>query len=144
MPIPTLSAEAVRRALDEYDRLGADGFLAKYGYGRAKEYVVERNGRRYDSKAIAGVAHGYAHPSGRPLVPTDFSGGEAQVAKRHRRLGFDVVHVPRTTAVMPPTTALALPLHTKTTRKDVYRLFGIEFSQRNRQLIKGLSPRLPD
>ena len=82
MATPTLTTEAVVRALDEYDRLGGERFLAQYGYGRAKEYFVERDGRRYDSKAIAGVAHGYAHPSGRPLLNSDFSGGEAQVAKR--------------------------------------------------------------
>jgi hypothetical protein len=39
---------------------------------------------------------------------------------------------------------LALPLHTETSRKDAYLLFGIDFHQRNRQLIRGLSPRLSD
>ena len=44
--------------------LGADeSFLARYGYGRAKRYfVVERDGKRYDSKAIFGVALGYEYP----------------------------------------------------------------------------------
>src|SRR5262245_27280539 len=105
MPSPTLTPDAVRRALDEYDRLGPDRFLTKYGYGRAKEYCIEREGRRYDSKAIAGVAHGYAHLSGRPLLARQFSGGEEQLAKRLRRLGFDVRHVPRGETV--PTAALA-------------------------------------
>jgi hypothetical protein len=29
---------AVGAALDEFDRLGQDAFLAKYGFGRAREY----------------------------------------------------------------------------------------------------------
>lgn len=51
-------ADAVGAAMDEYDELGADAFLAKYGYGRARAYFVERDGKTYDSKAIAGVAVG--------------------------------------------------------------------------------------
>ena len=40
--------------------------------------------------------------------------------------------------------ALPLSLHARYGRKEVYGAFGIEFSQRNRTLIQGLSPRLPD
>jgi len=47
VPAPSLTANAVRRSLDEYDRMGPDAFLAKYGYGRAKEYFVERSADRY-------------------------------------------------------------------------------------------------
>jgi hypothetical protein len=41
-------------------------------------------------------------------------------------------------------TALALTLHERFGRFDVFALFGIRFSQRNRTQIQGLSPRFPD
>jgi hypothetical protein len=34
------SKEAVEAALDEFDALGRDGFLAKYGFGRSRRYFV--------------------------------------------------------------------------------------------------------
>lgn len=77
------------------------------------------------------------------MLNSDFSGGEAQVAKRLRRLGFAVLQVPKGT-IPTPTVALDLPLHGETNRKSVYQLFGVPFHQTNRQLIKGLSPQLPD
>jgi hypothetical protein len=39
---------------------------------------------------------------------------------------------------------LPLTLHGRYGRRDVYALFGIQFSQRNRTLIQGLTPRLSD
>jgi hypothetical protein len=38
------SADAVTAALDEFDTLGRDPFLARYGFGRAHRYYVERDG----------------------------------------------------------------------------------------------------
>src|SRR5437870_1956951 len=81
---------AVRQALAEYDELGPDRFLAKYGFGPARRYFVVYNGRRYDSKAIAGAAHGYQYPDRGPLSSADFSGGDATVAPTLSRLGFTV------------------------------------------------------
>ena len=49
------------------------------------------NGRSYDSKAIAGVAHGYL-PGETALTPDTFSGGEATVQNTLERLGFTVIH----------------------------------------------------
>jgi hypothetical protein len=74
MAVPNLTAEAIRKAIQEYDELGAERFLAKYGYGHAREYFVVVDGRRYDSKAIAGVAHGYLDGSGGALRTNQFSG----------------------------------------------------------------------
>ena len=60
-PLRTLPSARLRRhvacAIAEYDRLGRDVFLTTYGYGPANSYLLVHNGRRYDSKAIAGVAH---------------------------------------------------------------------------------------
>ena len=50
---------AVEEALAGFDRIGRKAFLEKYGYGIALSWVVIKDGREYDSKAIAGAAHGY-------------------------------------------------------------------------------------
>jgi hypothetical protein len=83
------SRSAVLEAIAEYDRLGQAAFLRKYGFGRAREYFLLHEDRRYDSKAIAGAAHGYQFPQ--PLRAADFSGGEATVASNLRALGFQVI-----------------------------------------------------
>lgn len=47
-----------------------------------------RGHKLYDSKAIAGAAHGYQF--GSSLTARDFSGGEATVAAKLTELGFEV------------------------------------------------------
>jgi hypothetical protein len=81
---------AVSGALDEFDRLGRDAFLRKYGFSRSRNYFVERNGSLYDSKAIAGVAYGIEHSDRGPLRPEEFSGGDATVRPKLEELGFVV------------------------------------------------------
>ncbi|GII94889.1 hypothetical protein Ssi02_51200 [Sinosporangium siamense] len=78
----------VLSAIEEFDHLGREAFLDLYGYQRARDYFIEHDGRRYDSKAIAGVAH--RHVDGSPLRASDFSGGAATVARHLRNLGFTV------------------------------------------------------
>jgi hypothetical protein len=68
--------------------------LAKYRFGRAKRWYVARDGRLYDSKAIAGVAIGYQHPERGPMWNDEFSGGEQSVKARLESLGFTVVDRP--------------------------------------------------
>jgi hypothetical protein len=82
---------AVLTAIDEFDRLGRQPFLAKYRFGRARTYFLQHQGRRYDSKAIAGVAHGIEFPDRGPLTAAAFSGGETTVARKLEQLGFAVV-----------------------------------------------------
>ncbi|PZO40732.1 MAG: hypothetical protein DCE92_01935 [Alphaproteobacteria bacterium] len=79
---------AVHAAMDEFDALGSEAFLAKYGYGRARSLFIAREGSLYDSKAIAGVAFGIQFPDRGPLKPEEFSGGEATVRPRLEALGF--------------------------------------------------------
>ena len=63
MPLSHLtSPTAVKMALAEYDRLGSDLFRRKYKFGSARTYFLRYDGKEYDSKAIAGVAHGYQFP----------------------------------------------------------------------------------
>jgi putative restriction endonuclease len=84
--------DAVLRAMAEFDRLGRDRFLSIYGFKPARTYFLRFDGRDYDSKAIAGVAHGTQ--LGQPLPASTFSGGEVTVARKLRSLGFEVIRKP--------------------------------------------------
>ncbi len=81
---------AVHAALEEFDQIGRSAFLDKYGFREARDYFVVLNGRRYDSKAVAGAACGYQFPAVGPLRAKDFSGGALTVARRLESLGFQV------------------------------------------------------
>ena len=89
MALKDLTIESVNLAIAEHDSLGADAFREKYRFGPARDYFVEQDGKTYDSKAIAGAAHGYL-PGRDPLRPQDFSGGDATVGRQLRALGFRV------------------------------------------------------
>jgi hypothetical protein len=84
------SRSAVSAAIAEFDSLGRDAFLEKYGFGPAKSYFLVANGLEYDSKAIVGAAHGFQFPHLGPLSCTEFSGGMATVVPLLRRLGFEI------------------------------------------------------
>ena len=86
------SRAAVEGATEEYDELGQEKFLNKYGYGQARTYLLHYHERLYDSKAIAGVAYGFEHPKEGPLKSTDFRGGidPGRAAHRLQELGFEI------------------------------------------------------
>jgi hypothetical protein len=88
MSLADVTAPGVRAAIAEFDRVGRDALLHATGFGRARAYFLEYDGRLYDSKAIVGYAHGVS--TGTPLSPADFSGGEQTVARRLQALGFTV------------------------------------------------------
>jgi hypothetical protein len=83
---------AVLQAIAEHDELGRETFLSRYGYGAARSYFLVHDGKRYDSKAIAGVAVGKQFPASGAMAHSDFSGGEATVEAKLKSLGFRVVH----------------------------------------------------
>lgn len=83
MALKLSNREQVLAAIAEFDQIGREAFLRKYGYRPARQYVLVHNGREYDSKAIAGVAAG--------LSAYDFSGGMATVQKELERLGFTLI-----------------------------------------------------
>jgi 5-methylcytosine-specific restriction protein A len=82
------SREAVIAAIHEYDQLGKNSFLKKYGFGEARSYFLIHDEKEYDSKAIAGVA--YKNQFGTLLTAADFSGGHVTVQKKLNSLGFVV------------------------------------------------------
>lgn len=77
------------RAIEEFDRLGRDAFLEKYGFRPSTHLYVKHAGRRYDIKALAGATHGFADPAAGALKNSAFSSGKPLV-DLFRRLGFEV------------------------------------------------------
>ncbi|GJH11730.1 hypothetical protein CBA19CS11_22850 [Caballeronia novacaledonica] len=92
---------AVRAALDEFDRIGRSAFLDKYGFKEARDYFVVVGERRYDSKAVAGAAHGYQFPSAGPLRAKAFSGGALTVARKLESMGFQVTRPATVRGALP-------------------------------------------
>jgi len=86
---------AISAAMAEYDRVGRTYFLEKYGFAKAREFMLRDpvTGRLYDSKAIVGAAYGYAFTGHGPLTAADFSGGESTVEHLLNALGFEVVRI---------------------------------------------------
>ena len=76
------SRDAVLAAINEFDALGRDAFLEKYGFGSARQYFIQHDHRRYDSKAVAGVAYGKQFPERGPLSSNQFDGGEKAAGGR--------------------------------------------------------------
>ncbi|MFF3143336.1 HNH endonuclease [Streptomyces sp. NPDC057927] len=83
-----ITRESVVKAVAEHDELGREAFLQRYGFGEARSYVLMYEGREYDSKAIAGVAHKW--DQGRALTAGEFSGGRDHAVAWLKRLGFQV------------------------------------------------------
>ncbi|WP_328725692.1 HNH endonuclease [Streptomyces sp. NBC_00259] len=83
-----ITRESVLKAIAEHDDLGREAFLSTYHFGKARSYVLVHEGREYDSKAIAGVAHKWDQE--RALAPNEFSGGKDHAAAWLKRLGFQV------------------------------------------------------
>lgn len=81
---------AVRQALDEFDSIGREEFLLRYGFGKSRRYMLVEDGKRYDAKAIAGAAHGFQHPDEGPLKQSDFTSGLHTVVPKLRSLGFEI------------------------------------------------------
>jgi 5-methylcytosine-specific restriction protein A len=69
-----LSRREILQAVAEYDWLGQDRFLEKYGFGPARSYRLVVDGKTYDSKAIVGAAHGFL-PGQKPLAPPTSAAG---------------------------------------------------------------------
>lgn len=96
VPAPQLrSPAAVQAAIDEFVQLGRTRFLARYGFGKSRDFLVRdpKTGTDCDSKAISGVAYGKQFPSQGPLTADSFSGGEATVVPALTNLGFTIIRI---------------------------------------------------
>jgi hypothetical protein len=88
-----VTRDDVLRAIQEYDRLGAEGFFFAHGFAPTTTYELVWEGRRYPPKAILGTAYELA--TGRRLASADFEGGKSGAVKVLGRLGFTVQAIPR-------------------------------------------------
>lgn len=91
MTLKDINREGVLKAIAEFDQLGRDAFLDRHGFGRSRTYFLVHDGNHYDSKAIAGVAHGYSVAGAKPLKSDEFSGGDLTVRAMLEALGFVVI-----------------------------------------------------
>jgi predicted restriction endonuclease len=105
------------------DEAGRKRFLEEYGFGQARSYWLVHEGKRYDSKAILGVAHKYARPDFGALKAADFSGGLATVQAKLEQLGFTIVRDDNESE--SEKTSERLVLDRVYTREDLRREFGI-------------------
>ncbi|WP_407560766.1 HNH endonuclease [Streptomyces sp. 184] len=90
MALGDVGRAEILRAVGEFDRLGRAAFLRRYGFQESRRYVLVVDGRRYDSKAVVGAAHGFL-PGREPLAASEFSGGRGHAVKLLADLGFQVV-----------------------------------------------------
>lgn len=136
MSLSDVTAEGVERSIAEFDQLNRNAFLTKYGFGEARSYFLIRGERRYDSKAIVGVAHGYDRPDLGPLRSQDFTGGEATVARLLESLGFEVEKPARNPPWAEEELILALDLYLREGSLDDKDQAVIELSR----VLKELTP----
>lgn len=68
-----INAEAMNKAIEEFDQLGREKFLKKYGFFRSSKFYLRHNERLYDVKALVGAA--YRRATGRKLTNNMFGGG---------------------------------------------------------------------
>ena len=78
----------VLHAIQEYDRLGPEGFFSAHGFARTTTYELIWDERRYPPKAILGTAYEFA--TGQRLASGDFEGGKTGAVKVLGRLGFTI------------------------------------------------------
>jgi hypothetical protein len=82
----------VLKALQEYDKLGAERFFAEHGFGPTTTYDLVWDKRLYPPKAILGTAYELA--TGQRLASGDFEGGKSGAVTVLGKLGFTVQHKP--------------------------------------------------
>lgn len=94
MALADVTRDGVLKAMAEFEELGHDAFLERYGFGPSTGYTLVYQGRQYDSKAIVGVAHKFDRPSEGVLGPKGLSGGKDGAAGRLKALDFEVEQRP--------------------------------------------------
>ena len=83
-----VTRDDVLRAIQEYDRLGSEGFFSAHGFAPTTTYELVWDGGRYPPKAILGTAYEFA--TGQRLASGDFEGGKTGAVRVLEKLGFTV------------------------------------------------------
>ena len=91
MAVSDITRNGVDLALEEFDRLGLDAMIEKYGGGRSTRWYVEVGNWRYDQKLIARAAH--VHEGFGELPPRGPGRFHANESRRHLTevLGYRIV-----------------------------------------------------
>src|SRR6478752_5481278 len=92
-----VSRQHVLAAIHEYDEVGQDAFLGRYGFAPSREHVVRHGNQSYDSKVLLGAALGYA--TGTAATAAEFTSSNTAAAKVLRDLDFDVLSPAKAEAV---------------------------------------------
>jgi len=89
-----LTREAVELAMDDCEGLGVDAFLAKYKFGKPRDYWTRREaeGMLFPAKGTVGAALGFM-PGGKPQSAKEFYNGfgEKEAIATLQSLGFQIV-----------------------------------------------------
>jgi hypothetical protein len=100
-----VTRQHVLAAIHEYDEVGQDAFLDRYGFAPSREYVLRYANHSYDSKAVLGAALG--HATGTAATPEEFSDARSGAAKVLRNLDFEVLSPEKADSVEAvPTTSI--------------------------------------
>lgn len=103
MALHDVKRDAVLDALDEYEDLGVEQFLERYGLSAQTDVILEYTGRRYDGRALLGAAHRYQH--GTPLTAAELENREGDIAAALARLKFHVVTTAKVAKAAAPARA---------------------------------------
>jgi hypothetical protein len=82
--------DAVLAAIREFDDLGRDRFLEKYGFGRSQKYRIRHDGRLYDIKAVLAAAYQRQFQDRPPVTSANSTSGLRTTVPKARELGFEV------------------------------------------------------
>ena len=88
--LESVKKEHVYEAIKKFKEMGQERFLEEHGFRKAKTCWLIHEGKLYDSKAIMGVAYGFANKKAGPLTPRDddFYGGDLLLEELRKR-GFE-------------------------------------------------------
>jgi len=82
--------DAVLAAMREFDEIGRDAFLDKYGFGRSQKYRILHEGNLYDVKAVLAAAYQKQFPERKPLTSENSTSGLRTTVPKAQDLGFEV------------------------------------------------------
>jgi hypothetical protein len=100
-----VTRQHVLAAIHEYDEVGQDEFLGRYGFAPTQAGVLRHANHSYDSEALLGASLRYA--TGTAATSDAFSGSKTAAAKVLRNLDFDILSPEKAeSAEVVPTTSI--------------------------------------
>jgi hypothetical protein len=91
MSISDLSSkDAILQAIHEFDDVGRESFLRKYGFAPSRKYLLFYDFALYDTRPVIAAAHGFQFPDLGPLKPREFKGRDKAVHRKLESMGFTI------------------------------------------------------